>query len=161
MSETQSEHWQGWKAQERTGDPTVHAAWRAQYAYADKTAIMEQMAVACGLGKELVQHWARHDRLNPAAREFFDTCAYAYTHEITGHFMSGTVLEEWYALDWRGKKGQAPTGPQLFERALMVKSRLERERADELHRAPAAKRVVDLDTLPALYGDAVYSDEVV
>ena len=162
MSETQSDQWGGWKAQQRTSDPGALAAWRAQYTYGDKTAIMEQLALACGLGTELVQHWARHDRLNPAAVEFFDTCKFCHTHEITGHFLSGSVLEEWYAQDWRGKKGQPPTAPQLFERALMVKSRLERERTEELHRLPAAKRVSEIDRLPALYGaDAVYSEEVI
>ena len=80
MDTTDVGNWGGWKAQQRTSDPGALAAWRAQYTYGDKTAIMEQLALACGLGTELVQHWARHDRLNPAAVEFFDTCKYCHTH---------------------------------------------------------------------------------
>ena len=162
MSETQSDEWRGWKAQQRTSDPGALAAWRAQTTYNDKTAIMEQLALACGLGVELVQHWARHDRRNPASIEFFDTCKHCFDHELPGHFLSGTVLDEWYAQDWRGRKGQPPTAPQLFERALMVKARLQRERAEQDYQQPAAKRASQIDRLPALYGaDAVYSDEVI
>ncbi len=62
--------------------------------------------------------------------------------------MSGTVLEDWYAADWRGKKGQVPTPPQLFERALMVHGRLEAEREADAHRAPLVKRVSELDAKP-------------
>ena len=63
--------------------------------------------------------------------------------------MSGTVLEDWYAGDWRGKKAQPPTPPQLFERALMVHGRLEAEREADAHRAPLVKRVSELDAEPA------------
>ena len=113
-----------------------------------KTEIMEQLAKACGYGTKLVQHWLR-DRINPAAAEFFDTCKLFYNHELPGYFISGTVLEDWYANDWRGKKGQVPTPPQLFERALMVHGRLEAEREADAHRAPVAKRVSALDAEPA------------
>ena len=56
----------------------------------------------------------------------------------------------WYAADWRGKKGQVPTPPQLFERALMVHGRLETEREADAYRAPVATRAAaDFDALPA------------
>ena len=109
---------------------------------------LQQLAKACGYGTKLVQHWVR-DRLNPAAVEFFEACKLCNEYELPGYFMSGTVLEDWYAGDWRGKKGQVPTPPQLFERALMVHGRLEAEREADAHRAPVAKRVSALDTEPA------------
>lgn len=160
MSETQSDHWGGWKSQERTSDPAVHAGWRERHTYNEKTAIMTQLAIACKLGTRLVQHWLRHDRLNKEAVEFFDACGYIYTHDIPAHLLTGTVLDDWYEHDWRGKKGQAPTASQLFERALMTTSRLEGERIAEQYRAPAVKRVVDLDSLPALYGADAFAEVI-
>ena len=134
---------------ERTGDPAVLAAWKAAGQHGYKTDIMEQLAKACGYGTKLVQHWVR-DRINPAAAEFFDTCKLFYNHELPGYFISGTVLEEWYSADWRGKKGQVPTPTQLFERALMVHGRLETEREADAYRAPVATRAAaDFDALPA------------
>jgi len=147
----------------RTSDPAVVAAWKAKHAHSEKTDIMQQLAIACGLGVKLVQHWLREDRLNPAAIEFFNTCGHCYTHEISGYFLSGTVLEDWYANDWRGKKGQAPTAPQLFERGLMVHSRLELEREAQAYRAPVAARLSAIDMLPVLQRppDRVDYDEVI
>ena len=134
---------------ERTSDPAVLASWKAAGQHGYKTDIMEQLAKACGYGTKLVQHWVR-DRINPAAAEFFDTCKLCYEYELPGYFISGTVLEEWYANDWRGKKAQVPTPPQLFERALMVQSRLDAEREADAYRAPAAVRAAaDFDALPA------------
>ena len=133
---------------ERTGDPAGLAAWKADGQHGYKTDIMEQLAKACGYGTKLVQHWVR-DRLNPAAVEFFEACKLCNEYELPGYFMSGTVLEDWYAGDWRGKKAQAPTPMQLFERALMVHGRLEAEREADAHRAPVAKRVSALDAEPA------------
>ena len=144
----------GWKEQERSDNITLHAEWKAKYAHSTKTEIMEQLANACGLGTKLVQHWLRADRLNPAAVEFFDTCKHCYQHEIGGYFLSGTVLDDWYANDWRGKKQQIPTAAQLFERALMVISKLERERQAQAHALPVAKRTSTIDSLPALYDTA-------
>ena len=129
---------------ERTDDPDVVAGWKAAGLHGIKTDIMEQLAKACGYGTKLVQHWVR-DRLNPAAIEFFDTCKLCNEYDLPGHFLSGTVLEDWYASDWRGKKAQVPTPPQLFERALMVHGRLEAERVADAHRAPMVKRVSELD----------------
>ena len=133
---------------ERTSDPAGLAAWKAAGQHGYKTDIMEQLAKACGYGTKLVQHWVR-DRINPAAAEFFEACKLCYEYELPGHFISGTVLEDWYANDWRGKKGQAPGPAQLFERALMVHGRLETEREADAHRAPTAKRVSELDAEPA------------
>ena len=129
---------------ERTDDPDVAKAWKAAGLHGIKTDIMEQLAKACGYGTKLVQHWVR-DRLNPAAIEFFDTCKLCNEYDLPGHFLSGTVLEDWYAGDWRGKKAQVPTPPQLFERALMVHGRLEAERVADAHRAPMVMRVSELD----------------
>ena len=129
---------------ERTDDPDVVKAWKAAGLHGIKTDIMEQLAKACGYGTKLVQHWVR-DRLNPAAIEFFDTCKLCNEYDLPGHFLSGTVLEDWYAGDWRGKKAQVPTPPQLFERALMVHGRLEAERVADAHRAPMVMRVSELD----------------
>ena len=133
---------------ERTSDPAVLAAWKAAGQHGYKTDIMEQLAKACGYGTKLVQHWLR-DRMNPAAVDFFEACKLCWEYELPGYFMSGTVLEDWYANDWRGKKGQVPTPPQLFERALMVHGRLEAEREADAHRAPLVKRVSALDAEPA------------
>ena len=129
---------------ERTDDPDVVKAWKAAGLHGIKTDIMEQLAKACGYGTKLVQHWVR-DRLNPAAIEFFDTCKLCNEYDLPGHFLSGTVLEDWYAGDWRGKKAQVPSPPQLFERALMVHGRLEAERVADAHRAPMVMRVSELD----------------
>lgn len=144
----------GWTEQERTLNASLHAAWKQKYAHSTKTEILEQLANACGLGSLLVQHWLRADRLNPAALEFFETCKHCYQHEIGGYFLSGTVLDDWYLNDWRGKKQQAPTAAQLFERALMMKSKLEREGQLQAHAMPIAKRVSAIDGLPALYNTA-------
>ena len=133
---------------ERTSDLAGLAAWKAAGQHGYKTDIMEQLAKACGYGTKLVQHWVR-DRINPAAAEFFEACKLCYEYELPGHFISGTVLEDWYTNDWRGKKGQAPGPAQLFERALMVHGRLETEREADAHRAPTAKRVSELDAEPA------------
>ena len=139
---------------ERTGDPAGLAAWNADGQHGYKTDIMEQLAKACGYGTKLVQHWVR-DRINPAAAEFFEACKLCYEYELPGHFISGTVLEDWYANDWRGKKGQAPGPAQLFERALMVHGRLETEHEADAHRAPTAKRVSELDAQPAAGEEAI------
>ena len=134
---------------ERTSDPAMLAAWKAAGQHGYKTDIMEQLAKACGYGTKLVQHWVR-DRINPAAAEFFEACKLCNDYELPGYFISGTVLEDWYAADWRGKKAQAPTPMQLFERALMVHGRLETEREADAYRAPVATRAVaDFDALPA------------
>ena len=133
---------------ERTSDPAGLAAWKAEGQHGYKTDIMEQLAKACGYGTKLVQHWVR-DRINPAAVEFFEACKLCNEYELPGYFLGGTVLEDWYAGDWRGKKAQAPTPMQLFERALMVHGRLEAEREADAHRAPVAKRVSALDAEPA------------
>ena len=134
---------------ERTSDPAVLAAWKAAGQHGYKTDIMEQLAKACGYGTKLVQHWVR-DRLNPAAVEFFEACKLCNEYELPGYFISGTVLEDWYANDWRGKKAQVPTPMQLVERALMVHGRLETEREADAYRAPVAVRAAaDFDALPA------------
>ena len=134
---------------ERTSDPAVLAAWKAAGQHGYKTDIMEQLAKACGYGTKLVQHWVR-DRINPAAVEFFEACKLCNDYELPGYFISGTVLEDWYANDWRGKKGQVPTPMQLVERALMVHGRLETEREADAYRAPVATRAAaDFDALPA------------
>ena len=134
---------------ERTSDPAVLAAWKAAGQHGYKTDIMEQLAKACGYGTKLVQHWVR-DRINPAAVEFFEACKLCNDYELPGYFISGTVLEDWYANDWRGKKAQVPTPMQLVERALMVHGRLETEREADAYRAPVATRAAaDFDSLPA------------
>ena len=134
---------------ERTSDPAMLASWKAAGQHGYKTDIMEQLAKACGYGTKLVQHWVR-DRINPAAVEFFEACKLCYEYELPGHFISGTVLEDWYANDWRGKKAQVPTPMQRVERALMVHGRLEAEREADAHRAPVATRAAaDFDALPA------------
>ena len=134
---------------ERTSDPAVLAAWKAAGQHGYKTDIMEQLAKACGYGTKLVQHWVR-DRINPAAVEFFEACKLCWEYELPGYFISGTVLEDWYANDWRGKKAQVPTPMQLVERALMVHGRLETEREADAYRAPVAMRATaDFDALPA------------
>ena len=134
---------------ERTSDPAMLASWKAAGQHGYKTDIMEQLAKACGYGTKLVQHWVR-DRINPAAVEFFEACKLCNDYELPGYFISGTVLEDWYANDWRGKKGQVPTPPQLFERALMVHGRMEAEREADAYRAPVATRAAaDFDALPA------------
>ena len=134
---------------ERTSDPAVLAAWKAAGQHGYKTDIMEQLAKACGYGTKLVQHWVR-DRINPAAVEFFEACKLCNEYELPGYFISGTVLEDWYANDWRGKKAQVPTPMQLVERALMVHGRLEAEREADAYRAPVATRAAaDFDALPA------------
>ena len=134
---------------ERTSDPAVLASWKAAGQHGYKTDIMEQLAKACGYGTKLVQHWVR-DRINPAAVEFFEACKLCNDYELPGYFISGTVLEDWYANDWRGKKAQVPTPMQLFERALMVHGRLETEREADAYRAPVATRAAaDFDALPA------------
>ena len=134
---------------ERTSDPAVLAAWKAAGQHGYKTDIMEQLAKACGYGTKLVQHWVR-DRINPAAVEFFEACKLCNDYELPGYFISGTVLEDWYANDWRGKKAQVPTPMQLVERALMVHGRLEAEREADAYRAPVATRAAaDFDALPA------------
>ena len=119
---------------ERTSDPAVLAAWKAAGQHGFKTDIMEQLAKACGYGTKLVQHWVR-DRINPAAVEFFEACKLCWEYELPGYFISGTVLEDWYANDWRGKKAQVPTPMQLVERALMVHGRLETEREADAYRS--------------------------
>ena len=134
---------------ERTSDPAVLASWKAAGQHGYKTDIMEQLAKACGYGTKLVQHWVR-DRLNPAAVEFFEACKLCNEYELPGYFISGTVLEDWYANDWRGKKAQVPTPMQLVERALMVHGRLDAEREADAYRAPVATRAAaDFDALPA------------
>ena len=134
---------------ERTSDPAVLASWKAAGQHGYKTDIMEQLAKACGYGTKLVQHWVR-DRINPAAVEFFEACKLCWEYELPGYFISGTVLEDWYANDWRGKKAQVPTPMQLVERALMVHGRLETEREADAYRAPVAVRAAaDFDALPA------------
>ena len=134
---------------ERTSDPAMLASWKAAGQHGYKTDIMEQLAKACGYGTKLVQHWVR-DRINPAAVDFFEACKLCNEYELPGYFISGTVLEEWYANDWRGKKGQVPTPMQLVERALMVHGRLETEREADAYRAPVATRAAaDFDALPA------------
>ena len=134
---------------ERTSDPAMLASWKAAGQHGYKTDIMEQLAKACGYGTKLVQHWVR-DRINPAAAEFFEACKLCWEYELPGYFISGTVLEDWYANDWRGKKAQAPTPMQLVERALMVHGRLDAEREADAYRAPVATRAAaDFDALPA------------
>ena len=134
---------------ERTSDPAMLASWKAAGQHGYKTDIMEQLAKACGYGTKLVQHWVR-DRINPAAVEFFEACKLCWEYELPGYFISGTVLEDWYANDWRGKKAQVPTPMQLVERALMVHGRLETEREADAYRAPVATRAAaDFDALPA------------
>lgn len=143
--EQTSAEYKGWQSQQRTNDPAIVEAWKAKHMHTIKTDIMEQLAIACGLGVKLVQHWLREDRLNPAAIEFFDACKHCYEYELGGYFLGGTVLDDWYANDWRGKKGQAPTAPQLFERGLMVNAKLDAQRQTDLHRQPIQKRVSELD----------------
>lgn len=136
-------------------NPSDLIEWRAKYAHTIKTEIMEELASAVGYGTRLVQHWLR-DRLNPLAIEFFEACKACYDNEINGYFLSGTVLEDWYAKDWRGKQGDAPKPMQLFERALMVYDRLQKERQTEywvkhtgpLPATPPIRRQINLDALP-------------
>lgn len=134
---------------ERTSDAKELALWKRESERHIKTEIMEQLAKACGYGVKLVQYWGR-DKLNPSAIEFFEACTACYDNELPGYFLSGSALEEWYSVDWRGKKAQIPTPMQLFERAMMVYARLQDERVQDEFQAPAVKRVlVDLDTLPS------------
>ncbi len=133
---------------ERTKNEAEIAEWKKESERDYKTDIMEQLAKSCGYGVRLVQHWGRN-KITPAAIEFFDTCTACYENELPGYFLSGTVLEDWYAKDWRGVKGQIPTPPQLFERALMVYARLQDEQLQDQFRQPAVKRIyTDFDTLP-------------
>lgn len=139
---------------ERSNDPTLLTAWRKQYMHCEKTSIMEELAVSCGYGVLLVQFWLRN-RLNPAAVEFYDVCKLCYEHELTGHLLSGTILADWHANDWRGIKGQKPTPMQLFERGLSVKADLLRQAEKQMyanqHRTKFSVRKIDLESLPSVY----------
>lgn len=137
---------------ERSNDPMLIMAWRKQYMRCEKTCIMEELAKSCGYGILLVQFWLRN-RLNPSAIDFYEVCTLCYEHELTGHLLSGTILADWYANDWRGVKGQKPTPIQLFERGLSVKADLlvQAENARYASKTPAKfiVRQIDLDSLPS------------
>lgn len=137
--------------------PRPIAEWKQRSAQGEKTCIRDQLAKACGFGIYLVKHWMS-DPANPAGKDFVTVCELCYTHELPGYFLSGTVLEEWYEQDWRGMKGRPPTPMLLFERALMVKARLEDEREADLHRTPIINRPTDLSKLPAAVSKHVALD---
>jgi len=130
-------------------DPKAHAIWKQRTMQTEKTCIRDELAKACGFGILLVKHWMSENPPNPAGRDFVTACELCYASEIPGHFLSGTVLEEWYEKDWRGMKGRPPTPILLFERALMVKARLESELETDRYRAPIVRRHIDLDNLPS------------
>ena len=137
--------------------PRPIADWKQRSAQREKTCIRDQLAKACGFGTYLVKHWMT-DPTNPAGKDFVTVCELCYTHELPGYFLSGTVLEEWYEQDWRGMKGRPPTPILLFERALMVKARLEEEREADLYRAPIINRATDLSKLPAAVSKHIAPD---
>ncbi len=130
-----------------TTDPRAHAAWKQRSMQVEKTSIRDELAKACGFGIYLVKHWMS-DPTNAAGKEFVTACELCYSNELPGGFLSGTVLEEWYEKDWRGMKGRPPTPILLFERALMVKARLETELEADRHRTPKINRHTDLEKLP-------------
>ena len=142
--ETNKMDYQGWMAHDRGVDAVAVSGWRKRSERVLKVEIKEQLANACGYGLLLVQHWGKN-RMRPEAVEFYEACILCYDNEMYGHFLSGSVLEEWFSKDWRGVKGQRPLPMQLFERALMVKQRLIDEQEAERHRAPVALRISLLD----------------
>ena len=133
---------------ERSNDPMLIMAWKKQYMRCEKTCIMEELANSCGYGMLLVQFWLRN-RLNPSAIDFYEVCTLCYEHELTGHLLSGTILEDWYANDWRGAKGQKPKPIQLFERGLSVKAELLKQAENARYEKPVVVRRIDLDSLPS------------
>ena len=130
-----------------SSDPKAHALWKNGSMQVEKTGIRDELAKACGFGVHLVKHWMS-DPANVSGKEFVTACELCYANELPGGFLSGTALEEWYEKDWRGIRGQPPTPILLFERALMVKSRLETELEAERYQTPKFNRHTDLDNLP-------------
>ena len=139
-------------------DPKAHTIWKQRTMQTEKTCIRDELAKACGFGILLVKHWMSENPPNPAGRDFVTACELCYASEIPGYFLSGTVLEEWYEKDWRGMKGRPPTPILLFERALMVKARLEEEREADLYRAPIIYRATDLSKLPTAVSKHIAPD---
>ena len=117
----------------RSDDPAITAAWKKDNERIIKTDIKEQLAKACGFGILLIEHWGKN-RMRPEAVDFFESCILCYEHELMGHFLSGSVLDDWLANDWRGQKKQAPTPTQVFERALMLKAKLREEAEADKYR---------------------------
>lgn len=135
-----------------TSDPAVYKIWRDKTSRIGKLDIIEQMAVACGYGIKLVNYWLKtNPKTSTQSTEFFEACGECFKEDLTGWFLAGTVLEDWYASDWRGQKAQRPSPHQLFERALMVHGRLQQELLASQHAVPTIKRISTIDELPSLY----------
>lgn len=117
----------------RSDDPAITAAWNKDNERIIKTDIKEQLAKACGFGTLLIEHWGKN-RMRPEATDFYETCILCFEHELMGYFLSGSVLDDWLANDWRGQKKQLPTPTQLFERALMLKAKLRQEAEADKYR---------------------------
>ena len=141
------------------------AEFHQRYDRINKREIIEQLAIACGIGDLLAAHWMEHSTSSPEAIAFFDACKLCFENNLHGYFLSGSVLEDWQSKDWRGKKGETPTPAMMFEHGLKVKGRLRREGDDaraQMQSAIAAgvapKRISALDVpgaVPHIAGKAV------
>ena len=127
------------------------------YDKTNKLEIIEQLAIACGIGELLAAHWMENSTSNPDAVAFFNACKLCFENNLHGYFISGSVLEDWQSKDWRGKKGETPTPAMMFEHGLKVKARLRREGDDERAQMQATiaagiapRRISDLDLLDAV-----------
>ncbi len=83
----------------------------------EKRYVMEQMARQCEIGEALVAYWMKHETSTPEATAFFASCRECFAEGVPAGYLY-TAREQWDTKDWRGKKGQIPTPPQLLEQAL-------------------------------------------